>query len=81
MNVVAHIPSAPNTRPITVAAGTARTAHQDGTRPVATVMPRNIAEYSDPRSSDQTISPTAMSRGRIGVASMASYRWANRILK
>src|SRR5262249_55366530 len=73
MNVVNANPTAANANPTRVAAGSANTAQPEPTRPMTSITSRNIPAYSRPRSSDQTVSPTATSPLLIGVDSTASY--------
>ena len=68
MNVVANMPTAAKAKPMNTAAGSASSAHHDCTAPATSATTRKAAEYIAPRISDQAISPTAMSRGPIGVA-------------
>jgi hypothetical protein len=58
---------------MTVAAGRARRPQADGIRPATIVTTRKPAVYSRPRTSDQMISPRAMSAGPTGVARTATY--------
>ena len=44
MNVVSAMQMPPNASPISSAAGTTSTAHQDDTRSIATITRRNAAE-------------------------------------
>jgi hypothetical protein len=73
MKVVHAIPTAPKAKPMSTAAGTASTAPgSEGTSPAISAMTRKPTPYSAPRSCEKVISPTAMSPGRMGVASTAS---------
>jgi hypothetical protein len=72
MNVVAAMPTAAKAKPMSTAAGRARTAHHDPTRPRTVTMTRKPAEYRPHRVRHHPISPRATSPTCSGVASMAS---------
>lgn len=71
MKVVANMPTAARAGPMKIAAGTASSDHHDSTTLTASDEVED-ERVDPPRISDQTTSPTAMSRGANGVASMAS---------
>src|SRR3954447_17200917 len=78
---VPAIPSPANANPINVAAGSARSAHHECTRPIDAITMRNATAYRNPRNSAQAISPTAISPTLTGVARIASYVLAYLSLK
>jgi hypothetical protein len=62
------MPTAENANATKTAAGSANSPHQDGKTPANAATTRNPAAYAPPRSNDQVTSPTATSRGPMGVA-------------
>src|SRR5437764_13246432 len=69
---VTAIPIDANAKATNNAAGKASNAHGEKINPVASITARKPAEYIPPRSNAQPISPSAMSTGPNGVASIAS---------
>ena len=72
MNVVAAMPAAANANASSVAAGTAKIAHGDSTRPSTRITTMKPSAYSVARITDQPISPSATSPGPSGVERIAS---------
>src|SRR5580765_6762026 len=73
MYVVHARPIDANVKPMSTAAGTASSAHHDGTSPNSSIVNRNTVEYIAPRINADAISPVAMSPAPTGVATTASY--------
>ncbi|PXY22028.1 hypothetical protein BA062_31335 [Prauserella flavalba] len=67
------IPTAANANDTSSAVGTSSSAHGEATSPSTLITPKNASAYRPPRSTAQAISPSAMSSGPMGVASIASY--------
>jgi hypothetical protein len=76
MYVVTAIPTAENANAIRMQTGNAITIHHEPVIPSTAIVTRNAAEYTAPRNVEYPISPSAMSAVVIGVARIASYRWA-----
>ncbi len=72
MNVVAAMPQAAKANPMSSAAGAARIAHGDWTRPRTAMTMTNAVAYRKLRVSAHTTSPSAMSPTPSGVDRIAS---------
>src|SRR5882757_5624085 len=77
--VVTATAVAANANPTSSAAGSASTAHQDPSRPIAPMIAMNTTAYVPPRTIDEATSASAMSIGPIGVARIAwnTLAWRN----
>lgn len=71
-NVAQVMPTAANANDTSNATGTSNSAQGEVTRPIPVITPKNASAYRPPRSTAQPISPSAMSNGPMGVASIAS---------